>query len=1117
MSTPFATEVDVRVALSIDDKWLDITDYVAYERGVEIERGSDHDTPRLESSVGRMTLLPADGRFMRLNPESDLYGKLMMDQPVRIDRYLVHQDFSVAASNGLSPTDEGLTWTLYGEGGVVQNSDFSVSGGTARFSVPVANAHRIAYLPDAYYRNGEVITSVQFPQADITGGGVGAAIILRGQAGNSYAQCEMFIDTDETISVVTSFTSNVPPAGGEINTGITHTGQRLWIAAGADGHSLYMKVWEGTIDDEPVDWMEVGDGSFFGAGFIGLKATRFSGNTNASPMVVQWGEFYFRQPRLVGVVPNWSPKWDKTGRFEHTPIQVSGIVRRLDNDETPASSPLRVYLPTTAGLVAYWSCEDDSGAQSFASAFPDASPMTWSLDDGQTPPSVSSYGGFIASRSLPTVGKARWRGVVPDHEETGIAHVRFLAHFPSSDMDNLAIIQQFYVTGTALRWELKYLTGGSCQLDCYDRNDVNILAVGPFAYALQDKKVRFAVQLEQSGADINWLVGFIEEGNLTPTQDGGTLSGYTVGRVHDLRYAVGNPTVNYGDLAIGHITVSNADTEIIDMIEPFNAFDGELDWQRAQRTCDENGIDFRTIGGTPLDSTPMGPQPIAKPIEILNSCADTGQNVIYETRSVHNGITFRLHSTLRNQDKQLELSLSGKELEDNLEPDDDPDRRFNDITAKRNAGSAYRVTKTDGPFAISVIGDRPRDYPCNPQLDAMLPDIANFQLVRNTIDEYLYSKIASSLDNSAIRLDHDKARKMLDLELYDRMIIKDGENRKLFNEIEQLPRGYKEHLDQFTHSFVWNTTQGSPYLTLELGDSEYDSLTSRATALLSDINTTETLFSITREPGEPMWSTTDPPDHIQIGGEVMELVSVGNPATPVFVAVGTVAHANNANVTPGLPGGTTTTGDTLIFVAWLRNNGMTATLSDADYQLVGNAGNIKIWVKAHDGSEAAPTLQVSGGIAGDSVSAQMCSIRNVGPFPVAADVTSTGAQQNINVPGDYEPQATWLAIQIGWKADDFTSVTPPIFMTEIAEHSTTLGNDQGGTWAYKIGTDHVNVGDGAFAVTGGASAVTVGVIMVWGTRQTMTVVRSANNVVKEHSAGDAITAWREVYLGLGRS
>lgn len=1117
MSSPFATEVDPRVSLGIDGVWTDITDDVLFESGITIERGSSSDVPRLEAASGKMVLKPSNGRYMRLNPESDLYGKLMMDQPVRIDRWLIHQDFSVAASNGLSATDEGLVWSLYGEGGTVQNSDFSVSGGTARFSIPVASAHRMAYLNTAQYRYGEVITSFQLPAANITGGGIGVAIVLRGQSSTSYAECNVFIDTDESISVVTSAASNSPPVSGETATGIVHTGQQIWVAAGADGHSLYMKVWEGTIDDEPVAWLHVGDGSFVGGGFIGLKASRYASNSNTSPFVVQFGEFYFRQARLVGVVPDWSPRWDTTGRFENTPIVVSGIVRRLDTNEQPVLSPLRAALPSTEGLVAYWPCEDEKGAQSFASALADnAGPMTWAAESATTGPKVAEYNDFVASKPIPTVGKARWRGVVPVHDETGVAHIRFIAHFPSTDMDNLAIICQFYTTGTAVRWELKYLTGGSCQLDAFDSSNTTILSAGPFALDLQDKKVRFALQIEQTGSDITWLVSAPEEGDSDYGYTAGPLVGHTMGRIHDLRFAVGNPGVNYGDLAIGHITVSNVDNDVLDMWEPFAAYNGELDYVRATRICAENDIDFRLIAdnATLAQATPMGPQPIANVVDVLNDIADTGQNALYETRSIHNGVTLRLNKTMRNQTVQLALDLADGHLEDALEPDDDPDQRHNDITAKRRDGSSYRVEQTDGPFSIAQIGRRATDYTSNPQFDTMLRDIANFRLVLSTINEYLYRRVATSLDNSAVRADHALCRQILDLELCDRMLITGGESRKLFNEIEQFPRGYVEELDQFRHRFAWNTVSGSPYITSALGDTEYDSLTSSTTTLLSDIDDNDITFSITRALGEPMWSATDPPDKIMMGGERCVLTSVDNPATPSFVAAGTASHADNANVTPGLPAGMAA-GDTMIIFVGCRNSAMTTAVTG--YTLVGNVGNIQIWVKTHTGSESGPTVVVSGGAAGNTVSAQMCALRNIGPFPVFADAQANASAQNISVIGDYEPQATWVAIQFGWKADDWTSVSPPQYMTEIGEPSSTLGSDQGITWAYKIGTDHVNVGDGTFTVTGGASAISTGVIMVWGTRQTMTVVRSDNQVVKSHLAGTVITAWRETYLGIGKA
>src|SRR5262245_41981982 len=316
------TPLDVRVALSIDGAWEDISDDVLYEKGIKIKRGSGYDTPRLEAMDATLTLKDLDAKYMRLNPMSPLYDKLFMNQPARIDRYILHTEFTIDSASGWSATDEGYVWSTSGAGGTVSATDWSVSSGAAHHSIPVANAYRLSYLANEIYENAEVVATCRFPTGNITGGPVGAGIMMRGDSLTSYLQGMLFIDTDDIIQYVVAFDDNdIPPI--HFSTGITNTGQAISIVLGCHEDSTFIKVWEAD-DPEPVDWAEIGgNAASFGPGFIGLKSIRYTGNTNTSPFVVDWLNCYVRSPRAVGVVPEWPPRWDRTGIFKTAPIQIS--------------------------------------------------------------------------------------------------------------------------------------------------------------------------------------------------------------------------------------------------------------------------------------------------------------------------------------------------------------------------------------------------------------------------------------------------------------------------------------------------------------------------------------------------------------------------------------------------------------------------------------------------------------------------------------------------------------------------------------------------------------------------------------------------------------------------
>lgn len=1122
---------DVRVSLAIDGLWEDISDDVLYENSITIKRGSGFDTPRLEASNASLRLKDPTGKYMRMNPMSSLYGKLFMNQPARVDRHLLAPNTPVDAASGWSPTAEGYAWVTAGDGGSVTATDWYTDDGVYYMSLPFGtgtSGHRLALLPDATYRNIEVLGTFQPSVTDVTGtagiiGAINGGIVLRAQSVTDYLVCRAYIYPDQTIHLTithgngVSF-SDVTPSG------LTYSGQPIRICAGIYGSSIYMKIWNDG-DSEPVDWQLISNeltnyvAYLSAAGQIGYRFGRVDGNTNAAPITMGWTDLEIRTPRIVGTVPDWKPRWDKSGKFKFTPVEIAGITRKFENNKQPLNSCLRTALPGVPGLQQYWPCEDEEQSDSIGSAIPNYPPMSCGNDSG-TATDFAAFSRFIASKPLPTVGDARWSGSVPDYTATGTVQLRFLQHIPAAGMDDEAIIAQMYTTGTASLWEYRYKTGGGCRIRTYDRVGNIILDTGTFSFNMNDHLCRASVEIVQDGADVDWLVSAPEEGNSSYGFNNGTLAGYTVGAAWMIRFAVGNPTVQYNDLSIGHITVQSVATSVLDIWEEFAAFNGELAYDRAERLCLENNIEFRSAGIAATNTAAMGPQGVDTVANLLNETAEADNAAIYETRVAHDSITWRMHTSLVNQDKQLILSLADHEPEDKLEPDEDPDRRYNLITAKRKKGSSFIVEQTEGSFATSLIGTQPREYTVNIARDDKLEDIANFLKHKNTVDEYLFSTIASNMNNAAIKASDEKSRAMLDLELYDRMQLIEGTNRNLFDTIEQMPRGYVEEINQFVHTFSWNTLPGSPYLILQPESTEYGNLGTTATTTVGSLTTGTTAIRVTRTGDEPQFSTTAPPSNIRINGEVMPVTSVTAPATPAYVATGAAAHADNANVTPGLPGGTTTTGDLMLILVGLRNSAMTAAATD--YFVVTDIGNIVVLAKYHDGSESAPTVVVSGGSAGDTVSAQMASFRNLSStFDVwTLAFTSNGSQQNINIPAVRKPLAKWLAVYCGWKADDWTSVATladPAFTgaVEIGEASSTLGNDQGIVWDYLTGTDICATPASSFAVSGGGSASGAGLAMIFGDVQTVNVTRSGNDVAKTHTAGSRVDVYPWTLLGLG--
>lgn len=195
-----------------------------------------------------------------------------------------------------------------------------------------------------------------------------------------------------------------------------------------------------------------------------------------------------------------------------------------------------------------------------------------------------------------------------------------------------------------------------------------------------------------------------------------------------------------------------------------------------------------------------------------------------------------------------------------------------------------------------------------------------------------------------------------------------------------------------------------------------------------------------------------------------------------FVAAGTVAHANNASVTPGLPTGHAA-GDLLLALVAIRNSGSGVPATLAGWTPIIDGSNMKLFGKIRGSSESAPTFTFTGGVANADTSAQVAAFRGVSLTPVGTPVAQlNGSAQDIAVPGINLPvnMQGGLNIWVGWKQDDWTSVGVVSGGTEIGEPATTTGDDQGIVWDYRIlpnSTTFNNLSSRTFAVTGGVAAI----------------------------------------------
>lgn len=223
-------------------------------------------------------------------------------------------------------------------------------------------------------------------------------------------------------------------------------------------------------------------------------------------------------------------------------------------------------------------------------------------------------------------------------------------------------------------------------------------------------------------------------------------------------------------------------------------------------------------------------------------------------------------------------------------------------------------------------------------------------------------------------------------------------------------------------------------------------------------------------------------DDYEFAADVQNYYRVTYPSPMSFVAAGTASQANNTSITPGVPAGVVA-GDLLLMLVAIRNSGTGTPNTPSGWTKLVDAGNVCLFGKVAGGSESAPTVTFTGGVANADTSGQMAAFRGIALTPVGIASALNASAQDIATPGFDLNEAVSLAalVYFGWKQDDWTSVAPVTNGIEIGEPSTTTGDDQGIVWNYRLITtfSFSNIAPRSFVVTGGAAAISRGGVAVF--------------------------------------
>ncbi|WP_410676646.1 hypothetical protein [Amycolatopsis sp. cmx-4-68] len=1112
---------DVTVEMYALGGWIDIFPdvQVAEKTDITITRGRPNESGDPPPQTCTLRLNNRSGKYSPKNPMSPYYGPtgLGRNTPIRVAVRTAKDAFARTLFNGWGTADVGSVWATTGFSDLLA-TDFNVAAGAGTMAMP-PGGYRLAILGSQVYCDVEVAETVSVPFTAVTGDYIDVSTIgLSGLSTTDYFKVNTRVTTSQTVVMSISHFDGTTIVADTTVPGLTFTGQPLRVRAHVDAQNIRGKVWPAS-QPEPYAWNVDGrtDKLFRrAAGWVALRSGVGPANTNSARPTVSHSALEVRVPRFAGEVSKWPPRWDASGNNVWTTITASGIRRRLGQGQTPLKSTyLRGNQTITPGHVAYYPVEELSGATQIASGI-GGTPM---LISGPGSPQFAADSSFPGSAAIGKPNQSRWSGpTLSGVAATGQIQLMFLLSVPASGETDQATFSQLTMTGTAGFCDLFYQSAsGGVKLNFYDQGRNLIHTSATFATGvLPGQPLLASVQLTQSGADVAYEFAWWVVGQPGAFVQGGTLTGRTIGA--PIRVLI-SPYTQVASSAIGHVAMRNNITSVFTLGNQFVAYAGEASGARVGRLCAENGIPVQDTRNLQIGSAACGVQARATATDLIDEAVAADMGSLYESRSVL-GLWRRGRSSLYNQPAVLALDYpTAGHVAPPFAPVEDDQFTRNDVTVTRKNGSSYEVIQTSGPLAVTApsdgagVGRYDDAVTLNLATDTQTPDAAAWLVHLGTVDETRYPQLTVDLAALA-RVDQARALAALAVNLDDRITVSNPKLEVSPDMLSLLARGYTEKIGQLTHKITFNCAPETPYQAVQFdaAGSKWDSSDSQLYAAAGAADT----VLIVGSPSGERWTTSAGamPIPLKVGGELVTATSIA-PQGMSFVAAGAASEGSNAPRTPALPAGAQA-GDLLLILAAIRNSPDGGMVVDQGYTLLGYANNLCLWGKIHSGSEVAPTVTFTNGIANATCHAQMAAFRGVSARILGAASQLNASAQNIAYPALPIPQAPACVLYLGWKQDDWTSVATIAGAAEIGEVSTTTGDDAGIVWDYVLqASTPVNVAAGSFVVTGGAAAISRGMVVALdGSCQAFTVTRSGNRVVKAQAAGTAIGLARRATLGL---
>jgi hypothetical protein len=885
------TPLPLKVELRLGSTWTDFTSRVRAEQQIRISRGRSDWGQQVDASRCAFTLDNNDGAMTPRNPTGPYYGSIGRNTPCRVSVMTgsTYLDLPGSSTSDYAQTVDDATLDVVGD------LDLRIDMTLANWIPPIlvgqttvewigkaSGPGAVSWFLGA--RNGRIYFEWSADGTNLLGASSTIPPVVPG-SGRMAVRVWLDVDNGSGQNVVRFYTAeNLDAPWVQLGDPVTQSGVtsifnstspvRIGNATGFSRtlplgrcHAAEIRNgdWGPIVAQPRFDEQAVG-----AASFVDSAGRTWTTNNNS--------QITNRRTRFVGEISAWNVRWE-TRHDVVVNVEASGITRRMSQGASPVRSPMYRELtnPNRSNIVAYWPMEDEAQATTFASAMDGHAAMPIPGTGGVTP---AAYSGWAASAPLPTYSFGTTKVQLPAYTATNYIFTRLFVEVPVAGVTGTDRLFSFTTTGTARTWSLFLDTAGNLDLRAYDTDGTQLFASGFGVFQINGKQRHIAVELTQTGADVEWdvLTFRIDESTLSSTLTtsmSGTLAGYTCGAATEAR--IGQSGLLNGT-AIGHLAFADLNTAYADTGGAMIGWNGEATSSRLYRLGVE---ELSPCFGASISDEQMGVQGLSTVLELMREAETADEGILFESREHYPGFRFRDHVSLYNQTAVMVLDYTGSDgLVTPLDPVDDDQAVRNDITVQRTGGSSTRRTLDSGPLSTAVppdgVGIYTDSVTKNLYADAQTSEHAGWRLHVGTWDETRYPVVRIMLAN-ATHMIEDAAS----VDIGDRMHITNPPSWLPPDTIDLIVQGYQEVLDQFTWTIDYNCSPAGSWDVTWAGDDdtassfrEFQWVDTDGSQLAEDLTSTETAVDVYTASGG-LWTprVRDMPFDWRIGGEVMTVTA----------------------------------------------------------------------------------------------------------------------------------------------------------------------------------------------------------------------------------------------------